>query len=167
VADTEDNIPISEDAILPDEEPVAAEAEPGAAEAREAEPTPAEVEEAKRPKSMFDDELASKTPPPLLEIGIAIGVPVACLALAFLGYLNFSTALLIIGLALVALMIWMGRKTNTLYTVVLGCILLALLGSVYCLWTVLAKYHFDVKAQDAKQRVAIAQPVEHHSAMHC
>jgi len=35
-----------------------------------------------------------------------------------------------------------------------------LMTCLYCLWTVLAKYHFDVKASEAKQRVGVVQPVD-------
>ena len=47
----------------------------------------------------------------------------------------------------------MGRKTNTVFVVFLGCVLAAVLTAVYCLWMELARYKFDIKAQDAKQRV--------------
>jgi hypothetical protein len=165
VAETEDDLPIFDDDIVPNEEPVAAEAEPAAAEAKplepEAEPTPAKAEKAEKPKKAkkvkrrtdFDDEFGPKQSLPVVELGVAIAVPVVCIALAVLDFVNFSTALLAMGVALVALMAWMGRRTNTLYTVILGCILISLITSVYCLWTVLAKYHYDVKATEARQSV--------------
>jgi hypothetical protein len=157
VAEIEDDIPNVDEIISPDETAISAEE---TAPPAEVEPAPAEVHEAERPVSAFDEE-TPQAKPPLLEIAVAIGVPVVCIALAFLGFLNFSTALYIIGLAYVALMTWMGRETNTVYTVILGCVLIALLTSVYCLWTVLAKYGFDVKAQEAKGRAAITRPVDH------
>jgi hypothetical protein len=166
VAETEDDLPIFDDDIVPHEEPVAAAAKPAAAEAKplepEAEATPAKAEKAEKPKkakkvkrqrSDFDDEFGPKQSLPVVELGVAIAVPVVCIALAVLDFVNFSTALLAIGIALVALMAWMGRRTNTLYTVALGCILISLITSVYCLWTVLAKYHYDVKATEARQGV--------------
>jgi hypothetical protein len=156
VAEIEDDFPVvdveettsSEDTAPPAEEEVA----------------PAEVEESvaetKAPVSAIDEDMEPKRTLPMLEIGVAIGVPVACLAIAFLGYINLSTALYFIGVAVVALMTWMGRKTNSVYTVLLGIVLIALLTCIYYHWTVLAKLGFDVKAQEAKQRVTMAQPLD-------
>jgi hypothetical protein len=152
VAEIEDDFPVvdveetvsSEDTAPPAEEEVA----------------PAEVKETKAPVSAFDEDMEPKRALPILEIGVAIGVPVVCLAIAFFGYINFSTALYFTGVALVALMMWMGRKTNTVYTVLLGIVLIALLTCIYYHWTVLAKLGFDVKAQEAKQRVTMAQPFD-------
>jgi hypothetical protein len=156
VAEIEDDFPVvdveetvsPEDTLSPAEEEI----------------TPAEVEETvektKAPVSAFDEDMEPKRKLPILEIGVAIGVPAVCLAIAFLGYINFSTALYITGVAVVALMMWMGRKTNTVYTVLLGIVLIALLTCIYYHWTVLAKLGFDVKALEAKQRVTMAQPLD-------
>jgi uncharacterized protein (DUF58 family) len=80
--------------------------------------------------------------------------------LAWFEVMDFSTAVYIIGLGFLPLILWMGRMTNTVYVVFLGCILAALLTCLYCLWVMLAQYRFDVKASEAKQRVAMAQPVD-------
>jgi hypothetical protein len=163
VAESEDDIIPDvdvEETISPEDTVLRAEEEVAPAEVEETAVEETKVEETKAPVSAFDEDLEPKRSLPILEIGVAIGVPVACLAIAFLGYINFSTALYIIGVALVALMMWVGRKTNTIYTVILGIVLIALLTSIYFLWTVLAKLGFDVKAQEAKQRVTMAQPLD-------
>ena len=60
----------------------------------------------------------------------------------------------------------MGRKTNTVFVVILGCVLAAVLTSVYCLWMELVRYKFDIKAQDAKQRVSmVSRPLAWRSTM--
>ncbi len=57
-------------------------------------------------------------------------------------------------------MLWLGHKTNTVYVVILGCVLAAVLTAVYCLWTEMERYNFDIKAQEAKQRVTMTAPCE-------
>ena len=59
----------------------------------------------------------------------------------------------------IPLVLWVGRKTNTVYVVLLGCVIAVLMTCIYCLWAVLARYHFDVKAPEATQRVGVAEPV--------
>ena len=99
--------------------------------------------------------------PPFLAIGGGIGILALAVALVFLGFLNLSTALFIIGVAIVPLMIWAGRKTSTVYTVLLGGVLIALMTSVYFLWCVIDRYNGDVKAIEAKQqRTTMAQPLD-------
>jgi len=149
-----------DDMVLPDEAfaPPEELAPDAAAVQAEAEPALADVERPKGPAPAFDDDMAPEKTPPYLAIAGTIAIPIALLAIAFFGYLNFSTAIYIIGLAIVSLMFWMGRKTSTVYTVLLGCVLIALMTAVYCLWVVLMRYHGDVKAQEAKQRVTVTQP---------
>jgi len=151
-----DDMLLPDEALAPSEEP----APDAAAVQTEAEPAPAGDEQAKGPAPAFDDDMAPEKTPPYLAIAGTIAVPIALLAIAFFGFLDFSTAIYIIGLAISALMTWMGRKTTTVYTVLLGCVLIVLMTSVYCLWIVLMRYHGDVKAQEAKQRVGMTQPAD-------
>jgi hypothetical protein len=168
VAKTEDDKPnlddmISpDDMVLPDDAFAPSDQTPvdAAPIEMEAEPAPVEDEQPKGPAPAFDDGFEPETQPPYLAIAGVIAIPIALLAIAFFGILNFSTAIYIIGLVIVSLMLWMGRKTNTVFTVLLGCVLIALMTSIYCHWDFLMKkYHGDVKAQEAKQRVGMAQPV--------
>jgi len=69
--------------------------------------------------------------------------------------LSIWTALYLIGLCAIPFVIWKARRTSTIFTVFLGCILTALLTANYCLWMELRRYHFDLKAQEAKQRVGL------------
>ena len=47
-----------------------------------------------------------------------------------------------------------------MYVVFLACVLAAVLTAVYCLWSELVRYKLDVKAQEAKQQGAMAQPID-------
>jgi hypothetical protein len=49
------------------------------------------------------------------------------------------------------------RKTNDLYTVILGCALIAILTGIYCLWLEWGRYQFDTKARQAKQHASAAR----------
>ena len=132
----------------------------GATAPAEEKPTAAKDEQDKQPAAA-DDDMAPEKQPPYLAIALAVGVLVVLLALAYFKILSYSMAICIVGVAVVVLMIWMGRKTNTVYTVLLGCVLIALVTSVYCLWYILSdKYQGDIKAQEAKQRVGMVQPVD-------
>jgi hypothetical protein len=114
---------------------------------------------AKRPAARSYDEFEPEQKPPFLAIGGGIGILALAIALVFLGYLYLSTALFIIGVAIIPLMIWAGRKTSTVFTVFLGGVLIALMTSAYLLWCVIDRYHGDVKAIEAKQqRTTMAQP---------
>lgn len=97
---------------------------------------------------------------PLFLAAGALGLAVVLLLMAWAGLWNYSTAVYVTGLIFIPLLLWMGRKTNTVYTVFLGCVIAVLMTCIYCLWAVLAQYHFDVKASEAKQRVGMAQPVD-------
>ncbi len=119
-------------------------------QAEQAETETAEVEGAKEPGNLLV----------YLEWGGAIGIPAIILAFAWLEVLYFSTALYAISVGFIPYGIWQGRKTNTVYTVILGCTLVAVLTAIYCLWLEVGRYRFDIKAQNAKQRVGMSQPIE-------
>jgi hypothetical protein len=89
-----------------------------------------------------------------LDWAIAGGVAVILLVVGLVGLLNFSTAVYAISVGLVFLAFWRGRRTNDLYTVILGCALIAVLTAVYCLWQEVGRYRFDIKAREAKQHVS-------------
>jgi hypothetical protein len=102
-------------------------------------------------------------PPPgkrpfYLEVTVAAGLAAVILVLGCVGVLYLPTAIYLIGLGLIPCGLWMGRQTNTVYTVFLGGVLAALLTAVFCLFLELRQYNFDVKAQGVKQRVSVAQP---------
>ena len=119
-----------------------------------------EVKETERSRSIiFADEKKADMTPLFLTAGV-LGLAVVLLLIAWAGLWNYSTAVYVTGLTFIPLLLWMGRKTNTVYTVFLGCVIAVLMTCIYCLWAVLAQYHFDVKASEAKQRVGMAQPVD-------
>jgi hypothetical protein len=128
---------------------------PAAAE----EPVVEKTKEIVKPVDIFADEKKADMTPVFVTVGV-IGFAVALVVVGWFG--NWaSTAIYIVGLTLVPLLLWLGRKTNTVYTVFLGCVIAVLLTCVYCLWTVLAKYHFDVKASEAAGGgSAMAQPID-------
>jgi hypothetical protein len=85
---------------------------------------------------------------------IAGGIAAGLLLLALVGLLNLSTAIYAVSVVVVVSAIWKARQTNDLYTVMLGCALVAILTAIYCLWLEVGRYRFDVKAREAKQRVS-------------
>lgn len=95
----------------------------------------------------------------LIEWVGAVGVLLILLAIAWLGMLNFSTAIYLIAVAFVPFGIWKGRKTSTIFTVILGCTLIAVLTAVYFLWVEFGRYQFDVKARDGKHRIGMSQTI--------
>ena len=114
------------------------------------------AEEASAGKMVAEDTTvreSSKTPIYLVW-GVVIGIPVLVLLLALTHILYFPTAIYIISVALIPYGIWKGRETTTIYTVVLGCALAAVLTAIYFLWLEEDRYRFDVKAREAKQRVS-------------
>ena len=110
------------------------------------------------PAESFDEFETPDKRPVYLAAGISIGVVVIVVLLVHFNIVFLSTAVYLIGLACIPLTLWLGRKACTLYTVFLGCILAALLTSLYCLWSVLGRYNYDVKAQEAKEKIAMIQP---------
>jgi len=145
-----------EDGVLNSDEMIS----PAEASAPAEEPANDEVKPAKAHTDLFADEKTADKRSLYLVVAGAIAVPVVFLALASFEFLNFSTAVYIVGLCSIPLVLWAGHKTNTVYVVFLGIILAALMTCLYCLWVALAKYNFDVKAQEAKQRVGMVQPVD-------
>jgi hypothetical protein len=144
------------------EEPAAEKAEPAKKGKKEKKAKKEKKpKEAKKETDAFWEEKKARDPSFYLAMGLVIGIPVVLLAAAQFKYLNFSTAIYIVGLCSIPLVLWMGRRTNTIYVVFMGIILAALITCIYAMWVVLAKYNFDVKAQEAKQRVAMVQPVDH------
>ncbi len=141
--------------------------EPAPEEAKEIEPleevkeseAPEEVKETKKPVDIFADEKKADMTPLFLILGV-LGLAVVFLLIAWLGYLNFSTAVYFSGLTFMPLLLWLGRKTNTVYVVFLACVIAVLMTCIYFLWVKLAEYHFDVKASEAKQRVGMIQSLD-------
>lgn len=103
---------------------------------------PAKEAKAKRP---------SQLPANYLEWGIVAGVSVLLLALALVHLLLLSTAVYLISVGLVGYGMWKGGQTSTIYTVILGCALIALLTAIYLLWSEWGRYNYDTKAKDAKR----------------
>jgi hypothetical protein len=118
-----------------------------------------EAKETKKPVDLFADEKKADLTPLFLIAGV-FGLAVVLLVIAWAGYLGYPTAVYVAGLVFIPLLLWLGRRTNTVYVVFLGCVIAVLLTCIYCLWTVLANYQFDVKASEAKQRVGMVQPVD-------
>jgi hypothetical protein len=127
-------------------------------EAEETE-TPKKAKKAKKVVDIFADEKKADMTP-LFAILAVFGLTVVFLLIAWLGYLKFSTAVYFGGLAFIPLLLWMGRKANTVYVVFLGVVIAALMTGIYFLWGILADgYHFDLKASEAKQRVGMIERV--------
>jgi len=144
VAKAEDDFP-SFDSLNLGDEPAEIEpaGEPEVVEVSEAEPiasvTPVEevpqaeqpAEEPEEPETEF--EKPSQLPV-VLPVAAAVGVPVIALVLAFTGLLFISTAVYLIALGYIGLALWVGRRTNTVYVVILACVVAAILTGVFCLW---------------------------------
>ena len=82
--------------------------------------------------------------------GAAIGLPAVVAVLFLLNVIFLSTAIYLVGLCYIPLGLWLGRLTNTVFTVFLGCTLAALMTASFCLWVELGRYEFDMKAKDAR-----------------
>jgi hypothetical protein len=143
----------------PTAEPVAPEGEPAATE-EAVEGVEPEGEAAEKPAKAPGKLAALAQMPQYVEWGVAAGVSVLLLAIAVFGLIYFATAVYVISIGLVGYGIWKGGATNTVYTVILGCTLLAVLTAIYCLWLELGRYHFDIKAREAKQRVSVSVPLK-------
>ncbi len=131
----------------------------GAEELKQPE-TAEEVKPTKKPVDLFADEKKTDMTP-FLVIAAVLGLAVVIFLAGWALRWNTSTAVYFIGLTFIPLMLWLGRRTNTVYVVFLGCVIAVLMTCVYCLWTVLAnEYRVDVKASQATQRAAMAQPVD-------
>lgn len=125
--------------------------------AETAEAEPARTEETEEKKGA---EKPSGNMPLFVAAACAIGIPVIFLALFQFQIIFFSTAVYLIGICFIPIGVWLGRKTNTTFTIFLACTLAALMTACYCLWIVLGRYQFDLKALEAKQRVSMTVPVE-------
>ena len=129
----------------------------GTKEGGEEEAEESEKEEAKKEAGKL---------PLVVELAGVIGVPVVLLALFWFKIIFFSTAIFLIGVGFIPYGLWKGRRSNTVFTVFLGCTLAALLTATYCLWMELGRYQFDLKAQEAKQRVGMLRPIERELFAH-
>ena len=94
--------------------------------------------------------------PPYVAWAAALAGAVILLALALLHFIYFGTAIYLISIGLVFYGIWKDRETNTAYTVLLGCALIAVLTAVYCLWIELGRYHFNISA---KQQASVSASI--------
>lgn len=123
------------------------------AEPLAAEPEPREEPVQKAPLEKEDNTLSR-----FLPVAAAVGLPVIVLGLVMLQFVLLSTAIYVIAMGYIPLSLWMSRKTNTVYIVFLGCTLVFVLTAIYCLWIEMGRHNFDVKAQEAKQRVSATWP---------
>lgn len=135
--------------------PVETEGGPVETEEASQEPTP---EEGTAEEPAEGPAKPSRELPPKVEWGAVAGVSVLLFVLALAGLLYFATAIYVISIGMVGYGIWKGRETNSVYTVFLGCTLVAVLTAIYCLWMELGRYHYDVKAREARQRVSFSAP---------
>ena len=87
-----------------------------------------------------------------IEWGSVGGISVILLILAVCGILSYATAFYLIAVGLVPYGIWLGRETNTVYTVILGCALIGVLTAIYCLWMEVGRYQFEINAKKAFQQ---------------
>lgn len=101
-----------------------------------------------------------KSLPPYADIAAAGGISVVLLALGVVGLIYVSTAFFLIAVAAVFYTLWRQRATCSVYNVLLGCALVAVLLSLYFLWIEIGRYHFDLRARDAKQGVGLLLPQE-------
>ena len=154
--------PLDEAAPAPAiEAPVTEAAAPTEAPAEEAkvEPGPAEKSSKAPAKGSGRASLLTQSPT-YVTWAAAAGVSVLLVILAFIGLLYLATAIFLAALVLVGVGIWVGRETNSVYTVILACALVAVLTAVYCLLLELGRYNMDVKARSAKQHASISQPMK-------
>lgn len=138
---------------------VAAEVEFAEEAAEQSEADQRDDEEGEEGEQPGEEAPPSKLPVYLEYAGLAC-IPLILLALGYTEIVFFSTVLYLIGLGLIPYGIWKGRETNTVFTVILGCALAAVFTAIFCLWMEFGRYRFDVKAQEVKQRVSMAQPVQ-------
>jgi hypothetical protein len=162
------------DLQLPDdellaEEPVAdtiqpaPEAEAGAQELESVELAEGEPQEEAAAVEEVEEE-AEKKPekklPEYAELAGAIGIGVVLLAIGVVGLIYISTAVFTIAVGAVFYTIWRNRATSSIYTVLLGCALAAVLLSLYFLWIEIGRYQFDIRARSARPGVSLVLPLE-------
>jgi hypothetical protein len=136
-----------------------------AADLAEGEVQPAETEKAEElpAPEVGAAEESPKGPsnlPTYLAWAGAIAAVVVLLALGWLEVLCISTALYVVSMGLVSYGIWQGRRSNSIYTVLLACALAAVLTALYCLWLEAGRYQFDVNARDARPRVGMSRTID-------
>lgn len=94
----------------------------------------------------------------LVEAAAAIGIPIAFAGLFLANVLFLSTAVFLALMCFIPLGLWMGRRSNTVFTIFLSITLAALFTACFCLWVELRDgYDFDIKAKEA--RVSMVQPI--------
>ena len=121
-------------------------------------PTEAEAPEKKEQEEEEGQEKEPSQSPMYLEWGIVIFVPLILLVLAVLHLFSFPTAVYLIALAGIPYGLWKGRQMLDVYTLFLACALAAILTAAYVMWLEIARYHYDLRAGEAKQRVSMSQP---------
>jgi cation transport ATPase len=175
--------PILSDATLTPVEPIAeaetptaetapTESKPEEIKSEEAEPEKLESTDAKTEKSKKkkkseravkeDSEeqraLKKKAAMRYLTLSGLIGIPLIFIALAHFEVLGYPIAVALCGAVLMP-WLWLSRKTNTVFTAFLGLTVVALLAAICFLWTELARYNYDIRANQAKQRTAASAPL--------
>jgi hypothetical protein len=90
-----------------------------------------------------------------LEWIAVIGIAVAVFALAFMNLVTFGTAMYVSAVVVVIGLMWISRARSTIYTMLLACALVAVMTAVYCLWTELGRYHFNMSG---KLRASVSAP---------
>jgi hypothetical protein len=146
----------------------ALEEQPESADEVAAEPIKPEVEQTAKKEEEAVETESTKEPSKqavYIEWGVAIGVPVLLLAVAWLGLFYISTAIYLIAVGFVPYGIWKGRETSNVYTIVLGCALIAMMTLAYFMWVELGRYNFDVKAREGKNRISMSQTIPDQSQM--
>jgi hypothetical protein len=140
MADLLGDAPIVAEDMPPELEPVAP-PEPPAEEAVETTAS----EPAKKPR---------KLPLPV-EWAVAGGVAVVAVLLVVLNFATVSTGVYMIAATGIGVAVWRERKTCNVYTILLACALVAMLTAIYCLWSELGRYDFNIRA---KQRSSLSSP---------
>lgn len=129
-----------------------------AVEQLEAEEMPADDQVAVAEKSEEEEPKKKSGKKSLLvEAVAAIGLPVVCAGLFLANIIYLSSAIYLLGLCYVPLGMWMGRRSNTLYSVLVGGALVAVMTASFYLWIELRKHDFDIKAKGS--RVSMIQPI--------
>jgi hypothetical protein len=139
-------------------EPIAVE-QPVGEEEPKAEEQPAVEEKPKEEEEYWEEP--SKLPL-YLEIVLLVGIPLILAGLVLSSLLDWAIAVYVICAGLVPYMLWKSRKTNTIFTILLGCTLVAILTAILFLWVEISKgYKGDINAREAKDRkYTISQPIE-------
>jgi hypothetical protein len=116
-------------------------------------PTETATEEVAEKAADEPSKDASGKKSPYLEWGIAAGAGALFLVLGVIGLLNLSTSVFLIAVGAVGYEMWRERERINIYTAMLGCALILVMTGIYCLWTELGRYQFEIKA---KQRASLS-----------